>query len=169
MRPGPWSSPAASPGAGRACSRTASASGLDSPATSSVSCASSAGRPSARKRADQRPRAPVHPDRRPQLVAEAVGPQHEGLAHSGESFRWIEIQPGDVFHVPGGAKHAWRNPSPEPAVMTIVSTGRIGSFFREVAAPAADPLRHFLETSERYGYWNATPEENAEVGLLRPA
>ena len=109
---------------------------------------------------------PAHAD--PETCLPISG-EIEGLAHSGESFRWIEIQPGDVFHVPGGAKHAWRNPSPEPAVMHIVSTGRLGSFFREVAAPAADPLRHFLETAERYGYWNATPEENAEVGLLLPA
>ena len=47
----------------------------------------------------------------------------------------------------------------------LVSTARIGRFFREVAAPSGDPIEHFLATAERYGYWNATPEENAAVGL----
>ena len=55
--------------------------------------------------------------------------------------------------------------------MLITSTSRIGAFFREIATPAGswppseEALRHFLATAERYGYWNATLEENAEVGL----
>jgi hypothetical protein len=63
--------------------------------------------------------------------------------------------------------------------MNIVSTARLGFFFREVGAPVTatngtqsppseDVLRHFLETAERYGYWNATPEENARIGLAGP-
>ena len=31
--------------------------------------------------------------------------------------------------------------------------------------PPPVPDERFLATAERYGYWNATPEENAEVGL----
>jgi hypothetical protein len=68
--------------------------------------------------------------------------------------------------VPGNAKHAWRNASREPAVAIVVSTPRIGRFFREVAGPPSDAaIQRFLEVAERYGYWNATPEENAGVGL----
>jgi hypothetical protein len=70
-------------------------------------------------------------------------------------------------------KHAFRNPGREPAVMIVVSTAKIGAFFREVATPGGggawpppeDVIQHFLQTAERYGYWNATPEENAAVGL----
>jgi hypothetical protein len=29
-----------------------------------------------------------------------------------------------------------------------------------------EELRRFHETAERYGYWNATPEENAAVGIV---
>lgn len=47
----------------------------------------------------------------------------------------------------------------------LVTTPRMGRFFQEVAAPSGDPIEHFLATSERYGYWNATPEENAAAGL----
>ncbi|HWT23907.1 MAG TPA: hypothetical protein VN213_10415 [Solirubrobacteraceae bacterium] len=53
--------------------------------------------------------------------------------------------------------------------------GAAGVRLREVGSPAgagraAEPphaaaVRHFPEVSERYGYWNATPEENARVGL----
>jgi len=31
--------------------------------------------------------------------------------------------------------------------------------------PSGPAVRQFLGTAARYGYWNATPEENAEVGL----
>jgi hypothetical protein len=84
-----------------------------------------------------------------------------------------------VFHVPGGAKHAFRNDGADDAVMLIVSTAKIGRFFRELgvpvapgAPPAGPPARgriqRFLETSARYGYWNATPEENARIGIRLP-
>jgi hypothetical protein len=34
--------------------------------------------------------------------------------------------------------------------------------------PSPDVVERFLRTSERYGYWNATPEENAAVGVELP-
>jgi hypothetical protein len=46
--------------------------------------------------------------------------------------------------------------------MLVVSTAKLGRFFREVAG---EPLPRFLAIAARYGYWNATPEENAAVGL----
>jgi oxalate decarboxylase/phosphoglucose isomerase-like protein (cupin superfamily) len=79
-----------------------------------------------------------------------------GLTFRGEAFEWIEIASGDVFHVPGGAKHAFRNDGADDAVMLIVSTAKIGR------------IQRFLETSARYGYWNATPEENARIGIRLP-
>ncbi len=99
----------------------------------------------------------------------------EGLVYEDDDFTWLCINPGDVFHVPANAKHGWRNRAAQPAVMLLVSTARMGQFFREIGkrttpgAPAVPPspeeIAHFLEVSERYGYWNATPEENAKVGL----
>jgi quercetin dioxygenase-like cupin family protein len=79
---------------------------------------------------------------------------------------WIAIGPGDVLHIPPDARHAFRNDGDEPAVMTIVTTARIAQFFRAVAAgPPEAILERFLALSVRYGYWNATPAENAAVGL----
>jgi quercetin dioxygenase-like cupin family protein len=100
----------------------------------------------------------------------------EALTPTADGVEWTPIGPGEIFHVPGNAKHAWRNPATEPAVTIIVSTIKIGRFFGEVGTPAGpsgattwpptEPaIRHFLETAERYGYWNATPAENAAVGL----
>jgi hypothetical protein len=69
-------------------------------------------------------------------------------------------------------------PSSEPAISIVVTAQSLGLFFREVGtavgsdgpapAPSQQALQHFLATAERYGYWNATPEENAEVGLVLP-
>jgi quercetin dioxygenase-like cupin family protein len=118
---------------------------------------------------------PLHSHADPETFLSVSG-EVEGLVESADGFSWVRIGPGDVFHVPGGAKHAWRNRSQEPAVQLIVTTARIGRFFREVGTrvepgstsdgpPSADAIEHFPETAERYGYWNATPEQNAEVGL----
>jgi len=97
----------------------------------------------------------------------------EGLSIGADGPRWSLLRRGEAFHVPGDAKHAFRNPSDEPAVMIIATTPRIGRFLREVAASIetavadGDPeaaLWAIIETAERYGHWLAGPEENAAVG-----
>jgi len=35
--------------------------------------------------------------------------------------------------------------------------------------PSGETIRRFRDTARRYGYWNATPEENARLGLVLPA
>ena len=57
-------------------------------------------------------------------------------------------------------------------------TTRQSEFFQEVgtravpgvyaASASREAIQRFLKVSERYGYWNATPEENARVGLSVP-
>jgi quercetin dioxygenase-like cupin family protein len=87
------------------------------------------------------------------------------LAGEVEAFRdgeWFRIAAGDVFDIPGGARHGFRNPGAEPSVMIVVSTAKIARFFQEVAGGTPE---RFLATAERYGYWNATPEESAAAGL----
>ncbi len=120
---------------------------------------------------------PLHAHADPETFLMVSG-EVEGLRQTAESSEWIPIRPGDVFHVPGGAKHAFRNRKNAPATMVIVSTDRIGRFFQEVgspivpgrqpAAPTPEAIQHFLETAARYGYWNATPEENERVGISLP-
>jgi quercetin dioxygenase-like cupin family protein len=97
----------------------------------------------------------------------------EGLRHDTQGYTWIGAKAGDYMHVPGNTQHAWCNVSNEPAIMLMITTKRMGRFFREVGRPltdAAQPptpeeLARFAAVSARYGYWNATPEENAAVGI----
>ena len=49
--------------------------------------------------------------------------------------------------------------------MHLVTTATMTRFFREIAAAPDE----FLAISDRYGYWNATPEENAAIGITVPA
>ena len=75
--------------------------------------------------------------------------------------------------MPAGAQHAWRNLSSEPVVNRIITTKRLGRFFQEAGRPVRgapqpvtpEDLARFAAVSARYGYWNATPEENAAVGI----
>jgi uncharacterized RmlC-like cupin family protein len=113
---------------------------------------------------------PLHSHRDPETFYVLSGAA-ELLEYSPDGFAWLPLGAGDHVHIRGDAKHAFRNPGHEPAVMLITSTARIGAFFREIATPGGswppspETLGHFLAVAERYGYWNATPAENAEVGI----
>jgi quercetin dioxygenase-like cupin family protein len=121
---------------------------------------------------------PLHSHADPETFLPLSG-RLRGLTFHGDDHEWIDIRPGVIFHVPGGAKHAFRNDGREEAVMLIASTTRIGRFFRELGVPVApglppvgspspDRMQRFLATSARYGYWNASPEENVRVGITLP-
>lgn len=119
---------------------------------------------------------PLHSHAEPETYVGLSGTA-EALTMTASGLEWTALRPGEVLHVPGGAKHAFRNRSVAAAVMIIVTAARLGRFFREVGRPvagAAGPpseaaVRSFLETAERYGYWNASREENARFGLTLPA
>jgi quercetin dioxygenase-like cupin family protein len=90
------------------------------------------------------------------------------LAGEAESYadgEWLRVGPTDVHHIPGNVRHAWRNGPAEPAEMVLITTATMARFFREIAASPEE----FLAISDRYGYWNATPEQNAEIGITVPA
>lgn len=92
-----------------------------------------------------------HPD--PETFILLSG-EAEGLAEADGNLVWTRIEPGGIFHVPGGAKHAWRNRSRQTAVMIVVSTSRMGRFFQEIGTPvgpgqpsglpSADRIRHLI-------------------------
>jgi quercetin dioxygenase-like cupin family protein len=121
---------------------------------------------------------PLHSHGDPETFVHLAG-EFEGLCEQGSECTWIRIRPGDVFHVPGGAKHAFRNRFAEPAVSIIVTTGKLASFLKAIGVPVAgsganansfspERIRKLLTTAEQYGYWNATPEENARIGVNLP-
>ena len=97
----------------------------------------------------------------------------KGLRQDDRGSSWVDARAGNFLHVPAGIRHAWRNDSDAPVVMIIFTTRKMGCFFREIGRiptatphpPAPEDLAHFTEVPTRYGYWNATPEENAAVGI----
>jgi quercetin dioxygenase-like cupin family protein len=98
------------------------------------------------------------------------------LSQKDDSFEWLTANAGEFVHVSGGAKHAFRNTSSEPVVELITTTPKIGRFFQEVGkplTPGASPkpptpedIQRFMQVSASYHYWNASPEENAAVGIF---
>jgi len=99
--------------------------------------------------------------------------QVTGLQVGPSGHKWIIGNVGDLLHVPSGVPHAWRNDTQEPVELLIFTTPKLGRFFKEIGRPVTTPptparpeeLGHFMAVSDQYGYWNATPEENAAIGI----
>jgi quercetin dioxygenase-like cupin family protein len=94
------------------------------------------------------------------------------------TMRWSNVSAGTLIEIPGNTRHAFRNRSQEPAINMVFTTSKHGRYFQEVGRPAAfeesirpptsSEIQHLLKTAERVGYWLATPEENASVGIRVP-
>lgn len=73
------------------------------------------------------------------------------------------------------AVHAWRKISNAPAGVLIIVTKKLAHFFQETGRPVTNSttpmpitpkdLAHFAAVSAKYGYWNGSPIENAQVGI----
>ena len=119
---------------------------------------------------------PLHSHPEPETFIALAG-RIEALKESAGNFEWVSIGPGDVFHVPGGVKHA----IPKSIERTgqhhrsraflgrqILSGNRHAGRSGCAAAGAAfgqgdSALPRDFRT---YGYWNATPEANARIGIF---
>jgi mannose-6-phosphate isomerase-like protein (cupin superfamily) len=99
----------------------------------------------------------------------------EVLSEEGGNARWIKAGLGDFIEVPSNAKHGFKNRSQRPVVQLITTPSKLGRFFQEigrsinqnanVSPRLPEEIQQFLITAERYGYWLATPEENALFGI----
>jgi hypothetical protein len=88
---------------------------------------------------------------------------------------WTTVGVGAVAAVPGNVKHALCNISSLPGTIVLVTTSKMPEFFGEVskpfdpkrrpAPPTPEEMKTFLGTVARYGYWVASPEENAAIGV----
>jgi quercetin dioxygenase-like cupin family protein len=95
------------------------------------------------------------------------------LLQTEDGLEWKALKPGDFVHIPGNAKHAWRNVSDRPMESLIITTPRLGNALREMGqpvqgerrSPTAEDIERLDEVNARYGYWMASPEENAEMGI----
>jgi len=87
---------------------------------------------------------------------------------------WITLAAGEVFDVPGGLKHGWRNTSGASVSALVVVPMRLGRALREIGRPAEtasqgapkpEDLQRLLEIMGAYGYWLGSPADNAAVGI----
>jgi quercetin dioxygenase-like cupin family protein len=99
----------------------------------------------------------------------------EVLIEDGGKMSWVEASAGNLIEIPSRAKHAFRNRSRHPVINLLHTTSEHGRYFQEigrpatsgesVSPPAPDEIERLLKTARHYGYWFATPAENASVGL----
>lgn len=90
-----------------------------------------------------------------------------GRADAFRGDRWETLGPGDLFDAQDGIRHAWRNSSGAPVSMLCVTTMRMGRFLRDIAVDPRDSASagRFLALVQEHGYWLASAEENAAIGL----
>ncbi len=97
----------------------------------------------------------------------------DALRQDSQDHTWIKVKANDCIHVPSNAHHAWRNVSDEPTVVLVITTKKLGQFFQEIGRPQTsvsmpvtpEDLERYAAVNARYGYWIASPEENALVGI----
>lgn len=87
--------------------------------------------------------------------------------------RWHEVEAGRSLLVDDGVPHAVRNPADQPADLVVATNGRLARYFREAGRPAVpgatpdsatpDDVSRIGRVAEAYGYWLASPAENAAV------
>jgi quercetin dioxygenase-like cupin family protein len=108
-----------------------------------------------------------HPDRETFYV---LGGQLRAL--KGDT--WQTLQVGDVFDVPGGTRHAFRNLENESASILIATTTSLTRFLLKVARPIAnvppgpptsEVLQRFAQASLAEGHWLGSVSDNAAVGI----
>jgi quercetin dioxygenase-like cupin family protein len=108
-----------------------------------------------------------HPERETFLILSGALDAFDGSA-------WRAYRAGEVFDIPGGVKHAFRNTSAAPVSVVIVTNVSMGRFFRTVGRRAADvpsgpppaeAVGAFMTAAIQHGYWLGSPAENAEIGI----
>lgn len=86
---------------------------------------------------------------------------------------WTIVLPGMVLDVAHGVRHALRNSSKSTTTLLMVTTMRMGQFFRDVGRPYAPGLQpptsaeleNFATTANGYGYWMGSAADNLAVGI----
>jgi quercetin dioxygenase-like cupin family protein len=118
---------------------------------------------------------PLHSHADPEVFYVLEG-QLEFLRYDGLASRWMIAGAGDTVCIPGDVKHTIRNRSTAQVVLLLVTTPGIYNFFQELGRPynpdrppgppASEDIQRLLKLVAKYGYWIASPEENAEIGLI---
>lgn len=113
---------------------------------------------------------PLHSHAEPELLYIL-----EGSLEVFRSSRWTTAGAGEVVTIPGSVKHALRNTSSVPITLALVTKSELYKFFRELAKPfdakqsnaqpTPEAMQELIRVAGKYGYWLASAEENAAIGL----
>lgn len=97
------------------------------------------------------------------------------LAYDDGEPYWLDVDVGESVVIPSNARHAIRNIDAVPARLIMISAASMGRFFEEIGRPVAPggkpPMpspewaQSFVKSAVQHGYWLASPEENAAIGL----
>lgn len=93
----------------------------------------------------------------------------------GPSEGWNTVTAGEVVSIPGNVRHALRNASSSPGTLIAVSKQKLYRFFRELARPfdpsrppappTPDEIQQLFRAAEKFEYWLASRDENADIGI----
>jgi len=117
---------------------------------------------------------PLHSHADPEIFYVLEG-SLEVFRSDGSSAEWLTAKADDVVSIPGNVKHALRNTSSAPMISVTITKVELFEFFRELAKPfdpnqrpgppTPEEMRNLFALAVKYGYWMATPEENAAIGI----
>ena len=117
---------------------------------------------------------PLHSHADPEIFYVLNG-SLEVFQAEGPSAGWQTANAAEVVSIPGNVRHALRNTSPSPITSITVSKQELYSFFRELARPfdpnrppaplTPEEMQELFRVAAKYGYWLASQEENAAIGL----
>lgn len=90
-----------------------------------------------------------------------------------EGAGWLTVETGRSAVVARNERHAIRNSTDAPVELMIVVNNRLARFFQEAGSPGEqgaplppptpEKIQQFLSVANRYGYWMASPQEDAEI------
>ena len=117
---------------------------------------------------------PLHSHADPELVYVLEGALEVFRSNLGSN-EWTTVGQGKLIAIPGSVKHALRNSSSGPVKLAVVTKSELYEFFRAVAKPfdpnqspappTPEGTEALFQIAAKYGYWIASPEENAAIGL----
>ena len=117
---------------------------------------------------------PLHSHADPEIFYVLNG-SIEVFQAEGPASGWQIVTAGQVVSVPGNVRHALRNTSSSPITSITVSKQELYNFFRELARPfdpnrppappTPEEMQQLFSVAKKYGYWLASPDENAAIGI----
>ena len=118
---------------------------------------------------------PLHSHADPEIFYLLAGAMEVFQERNGHG-EWKKIRSGEMVSIPGGIKHAIRNTSSIPVISLVTTKMELYLFFRTLSRPvtgeaindpsATNEMDRLFASAEKYGYWLASPQENAAIGIF---